>query len=78
MQSLQGIVSMAVGPTQNGADVTLITGSNFSVKLPRTAAKKLPISTPTTVAPAYPILGPVSSAIQSLPFYDPRACPATK
>jgi len=78
VQSLQGIVSMAVGPTQNGADVTLITGSNFSVKLPHTGTKKPPASTPTTVAPAYPILGPVSSAVQSLPFYDPRACPATK
>ncbi|MGA2209336.1 MAG: LCP family protein [Acidimicrobiales bacterium] len=74
LQSLHGIVSMAEGPTQDGADVTLVTGSNFSVT-PQHHAGRQSGATTTTVPNPYPVLGPPSAAVQALPFYDPRACP---
>jgi LCP family protein required for cell wall assembly len=82
VQSLGGIVSMAEGPTQDGADVSLVTGSNFSIVTPRRTKPRrstgtTPTTTTTTVPPASTVLGPVSSAVQSLPAYDPRACPSS-
>ena len=76
IQSLSGMVSMAEGPTQDGADVTLVTGSNFSVEVPGRSGSS-PSSTTSTVPNPYPVLGPPSSAIQPLPSYDPRACPSS-
>jgi hypothetical protein len=76
VQSLSGIVSMAEGPTQDGADVTLVTGSNFSVKVPAHHGGS-PGPTTTTVPNPYPVLSPPSAAIQALPAYDPRACPSS-
>ncbi|MGO8875380.1 MAG: LCP family protein [Acidimicrobiales bacterium] len=76
LQSLGGMVSMAEGPTRDGADVTLVTGSNFSVKVPAHHSGA-PGTTTTTVANPYPVLGPPSAAIQDLPSYDPRACPGS-
>ena len=70
VQSLRGIVSMAEGPTTDGAEVTLVTGSNFSVSPPGGGSKPPRRAT----NPSYSVLGPPSSAVQSLPFYDPRAC----
>jgi len=72
VQSLSGMVSMAEGSTQDGADVTLVTGTNFSVTVHHSGS---PATTTTTVANPYPVLGPPSAAMQSLPSYDPRACP---
>ena len=67
-QSLSGIVSMAEVPTATGgADVTVIAGTTFHVVKPGTHHVGLPSGIST--------LGPVSSAVQSLPAYDPRACP---
>jgi LCP family protein required for cell wall assembly len=80
VQSLGGIVSMAEGPTQDGADVSLVTGSNFSIATPRKAKPKPPSGTTpisTTTPSAFTVLGPVSSAVQPLPAYDPRACPTS-
>jgi LCP family protein required for cell wall assembly len=76
VESLKGIVSMAKGPTENGAEVTLVTGSNFSVSVPghHGGGKR---HTTTTLPNPYPVLGPPSSAVQSLPPYDPRACPGS-
>ncbi len=75
VESLHGIVSMAEGPTQDGADVSLVTGSNFSVNMPHktSISKHRHGGRPAT---AFPVLGTVSSAVQSLPSYDPRACTA--
>jgi hypothetical protein len=73
LQSLHGIASMAEGPTQEGAAVTLVTGSNFSVALPHHTGGT-PAITTTTVPNPYPVLGPPSPATQAVPFYDPRAC----
>jgi len=76
VESLKGIVSMAEGPTADGADVTLVTGSNFSVRVPGHGGGRKRRTT-TTVPNPYPVLGPPSSALQSLPPYDPRACPTS-
>jgi LCP family protein required for cell wall assembly len=76
VESLSGIVSMAEGPTSDGADVTLVTGSNFSVLVPGHHHGP-PGTTTTTVPPSDPVLGPTSSAVQALPSYDPRACPTS-
>ncbi|HXY45856.1 MAG TPA: LytR C-terminal domain-containing protein, partial [Acidimicrobiales bacterium] len=79
VQSLSGIVSMAEGHTLDGTDVMLVTGTNFSVNVPvhhRTAPTSTTATT-TTVPNPWPVLSPPSSAIQSLPFYDPRACPSS-
>ncbi len=73
-QSLRGMVSMAEGPTQDGADVTLVTGSQFSVRLPSHHVRRVGPTT-TTVPNPYPVLSPASAAVQPLPSYDPRACP---
>jgi LCP family protein required for cell wall assembly len=67
VRSLHGMVSMAEGPTQDGAEVSLVTGSDFSVVLPR----KQPTS---TTVPS--VLAPTTPALQPLPSYDPRACPS--
>ncbi len=69
--SLTGIVSLAEGPTAAGANVTLVTGSNFSVVPlhPHHAAHP----SPADVNPLS-MLGPVSAGLQSLPWYDPRGC----
>jgi LCP family protein required for cell wall assembly len=73
LQSLHGIASMAEGPTQDGADVTLVTGSNFSVKSQHSVGGSAGATT-TTVPNPYPVLGPPSPATQAVPVYDPRAC----
>jgi len=73
-QSLGGIVSMAEGPTRDGADVMLVTGSQFSVKVPGHHVHHAGPTT-TTIPNPYPVLSPASAAVQPLPSYDPRACP---
>jgi len=72
VQSLSGIVSMSEGSTDGGAEVMVLTGSNFSVRTARRTAS----STTTTTSAASSTLGPPSPAIQALPPYDPRACPS--
>jgi LCP family protein required for cell wall assembly len=75
---LTGAVVMGLGTTTDGADVTVITGSNFSVVAP---------STPTTGATTAPanatssvnasVLAPPSPPTQKLAPFDPRACSAS-
>jgi LCP family protein required for cell wall assembly len=74
-QSLAGIVSMAQGHTLDGADVSIVTGSNAFVRLPST--HHTTHHSGTVKSNPYPVLTPVSNAAQALPSYDPRACPAT-
>jgi LCP family protein required for cell wall assembly len=84
MQSLHGIVSMAEGPTSAGAEVTIVTGTNFSVVSPlagghaSTSTTSPGGSTTTTTTTANSELSPPSQAVQALPFYDPRACTASQ
>jgi hypothetical protein len=72
-KSLSGIVAMAEDPTTGGADVTVIAGTNFHVVMPGKGAHHSQTTTTTTS----PSLGPLSHAVQGLPWYDPRACPTT-
>ncbi len=87
LESLHGIVAMALGSTDAGADVTVVTGSDYSVRIPHakkattttttgpaTTASSTTTTTTTTTVPPASTLGPPSAAVQSLPSYDPRAC----
>ncbi|MGA2529033.1 MAG: LCP family protein [Acidimicrobiales bacterium] len=109
VEDIHGLVAMAQGPTDAGADVTVVTGSEYVVlAAPRHSAvtttttgtktstgkksstgKKTSSSssttsttaattttTSTTLPPPAPTLGSPSPAVQPLPSYDPRACPA--
>ena len=100
MRSLSGIVSMTEAPVRpppgsdvpssTGADVTVITGTNFSVvassaagssgsgtKTRSKTARKAHSTTISSGSSAVDsLLAPVSSAAAPLPSYDPRACPS--
>jgi LCP family protein required for cell wall assembly len=108
LQSLSGIVAMAEGATVGGADVTVVTGSEYSVTtqpaVSTTALDSWPLSVTALTGPTHLVaapavtesassatiasssaasqaasyLGPVSSAIETLPSYDPRACSASQ
>ena len=87
---LHGIVAMAEGPTQAGADVTVVTGSDFSTlsgQAAGTSATVAPVDARATTADlladwtatkaeltSASTLGPPSPAVQPLPAYDPKAC----
>ena len=81
VEDLSGIVSMTEGPTDAGADVTVVTGSDFSVWQPhvRKPGAMTTTTTTTTTVPSASVstLGAPSPALQSLPSYDPRACPSS-
>ena len=87
-KSLSGAVVTALGPTTDGADVTVVTGTQFSVDSPAALA------TATTGATAATATAPATSgrsssgasttaafqaptaAVTPLQPWDPRACPA--
>jgi LCP family protein required for cell wall assembly len=82
LHSLSGAVTLGMGPTSNGADVTVVTGSNFSVNAP--ASKKGPASTgtapagpPTTASASASSLGAPTATSQALAPFDPRSCTAS-
>jgi LCP family protein required for cell wall assembly len=90
-RSLSGLVVLGQGPTILGADVTVITGSNFAVNTP--AATTTSATTATTsqtvlatllsavldAAAGTPngtaALAAPTSATSSIPPFDPRVCP---
>ncbi len=75
VQSLHGIVSMALGPTQDGAEVSVVTGSNASVIVPTPGHSSHQHHTAAaSSATSDEDLGAPSAAIQQLPAWDPRAC----
>ncbi|MGD0286461.1 MAG: LCP family protein [Acidimicrobiales bacterium] len=89
VEDLHGIVAMAEGTTDAGADVTVVTGSDYSVAVNHapvqgttattvdpTATTVDPTATTVELASAS-TLGPPSPAVQPLPSYDPRACPSS-
>ena len=90
VRSMSGAVIMAYDPTQvvDGAQVTVVTGSEFAVNAPAAApSTTAPAGAPTTTAPAATTTtttaSPASAAIQApsasnttLQPWDPRACPA--
>jgi LCP family protein required for cell wall assembly len=89
-RSMTGSVIMAYDPTQvtNGAQVTVVTGSQFAVNAPTTApttpssgaasgstAPTAPPTTTTTTPATGAILAPSPTTMDLQPW-DPRACPA--
>jgi LCP family protein required for cell wall assembly len=80
-QSLSGSVIMAYDPSQvtDGAQVTVVTGTQFAVNAPLSApASSTPptATTTTTSAAASTAIASPSSSNPSLAAWDPRACPA--
>jgi hypothetical protein len=85
---LDGTVVMGTGATSDGADVTVTTGTDFSVRTPPTPsssattspASSTPGTATTGTGPASTdsgILAPPSPATQALAPFDPRACTAS-
>ncbi|MHB8263302.1 MAG: LCP family protein [Acidimicrobiales bacterium] len=70
LEAMSGAVTIASGPTTKGADVTLVTGSDFSVHGSR-----------TTAAPLFQVSSGAMSLVTvphtALAAWDPRSCPAT-
>ena len=85
-KSLSGAVITALGPTVDGAEVTVVTGTQFSVNPPvasATAATSAPASTGSTSSSASTSTGSAQStgafqaptpAVTPLQPWDPRAC----
>jgi hypothetical protein len=88
-KSLSGSVMTALGPTVDGAQVTVVTGSQFTVNPPAAAPTTAtsgatattsttvpPSSATTTTNPAGAPFQPPTAAVEPLQPWDPRACPA--
>jgi LCP family protein required for cell wall assembly len=85
-RSLSGAVITAFGPTVGGAQVTVVTGTQFTVNPPSTDVTPatrangptvVPSSPSTsTAAPARGAFQPPTAAVSPLQPWDPRACPA--
>jgi LCP family protein required for cell wall assembly len=87
-RSLSGAVITALGPTFDGAQVTVVTGSQFAVNAPAPAtgspASTTPGATtpttsatpvtPTTSASSSGAFQPPTSAVSPLQLWDPRSC----
>jgi len=80
-RSMSGSVITALGPTTDGAQVTVVTGTQFAVDSPPSAATAT-TGTTTTTAPSSsgtasdtPFQAP-TAAVTPLQPWDPRACPA--
>jgi len=80
LASLSGPAVLALGPTANGAPVTVITGSDLGV-LPGPGARQAAARGGAVTArlaseqAATSSLDPPTSAATPIPPYDPRACP---
>jgi len=86
-RSMSGAVITALGPTTDGAQVTVVTGTQFSVNAPAaapgttspttTASASSPVSSTTsTTAPSNGAFQAPTPAVTPLQPWDPRACPA--
>ncbi len=76
---LNGAVIMGLGTTSNGADVTVVTGTDFAVATPPSSG-----ASPTSGAPApstasanSSVLAPPTAPKQPLAPFDPRSCTAS-
>lgn len=79
---LSGAVVMAMGPTTGGTDVTVVTGSDFSVSTPPSPTPVAPAvstvaPTRTTTTTSTSSLAPPTAATQPLAPFDPRSCTAS-
>ena len=84
--SMTGAVTLVQAPTTNGAQVTVVTGTQFAVNLPAAASSggSPNSSTKSTTAPAYTAttapaasagFQPPTASNPTLAPWDPRACP---
>jgi len=85
VRSMTGSVVMAYNPSEvaDGAQVTVVTGSQFAVNAPPTPGTAGGPGASATTAPADPTVAPTVAAIAApspdtagLQPWDPRACPA--
>ncbi len=90
LRSLSGTVTLAKGPTADGADVTVVTGSNFSVATPTATGgstssgtgspgtgSSSPANTGAGPSSSSPSLGAPTAPTQPLAPFDPRSCTAS-
>ncbi|HVA04293.1 MAG TPA: LCP family protein [Acidimicrobiales bacterium] len=82
LHSLSGTATLGKAPTSFGADVTVVTGSNFAVNAPTPAkssssGSKTTATTPTTSAPTVSTLQAPTPLSQALAPFDPRSCTAS-
>ena len=82
MHSLSGAVALGQGSTADGADVTVVTGSSFSVNAPAssqpggTSGGSAP-SAGATPSRSVSALAPPTPATEPLAPFDPRSCTAS-
>jgi LCP family protein required for cell wall assembly len=80
LHSLSGAATLGKGPTTSGADVTLVTGSNFSVDTPPSSGKTSSTSgtsASSSGSGASSSLGAPTPPTQALAPFDPRSCTAS-
>jgi LCP family protein required for cell wall assembly len=86
LHSLSGTATLGKGPTSDGADVTVVTGSNFTVNppAPGKSSSSSSSSGTATSSGATTTTSPLSSALQAptpptqaLAPFDPRSCTAS-
>ena len=76
--SLSGSVITALGPTADGADVTVVTGTQFSVDTPPAGSTTTTVPTTTTTTPSTgAAFQAPTAAVTPLQPWDPRACPSS-
>jgi LCP family protein required for cell wall assembly len=77
LHSLSGAATLGMGKTSNGADVTVVTGSNFSVNSP--PSQSAPSSSGGTSASggSSSSLATPTPPTQALAPFDPRSCTAS-
>jgi LCP family protein required for cell wall assembly len=79
-KSLSGAVITALGPTADGARVTVVTGTQFSVNPPATTATTATTAAPTatgttgTTSPSSGAFQAPTPAVTPLQPWDPRSC----
>jgi LCP family protein required for cell wall assembly len=86
LQSLSGAVSLGQGPTANGADVTVVTGSTFSVNAPPSQSTGAgpgassggsQAGSTSSATHGTGALAPPTAPTESLAPFDPRSCTAS-
>ena len=75
-RSMTGSVIMAYDPSQvaDGAEVTVVTGTQFAVNASTPATADGPSATTTTDRPGHSAIAAPSTPTSNLQPWDPRAC----
>ena len=78
VRSMSGSVTMAYDPAQvaDGAEVTVVTGSQFAVNAPTASGGASPPASTTTTTPGVAAIAAPSPTVSNLEPWDPRACAA--